>query len=334
MIRILFVCVQNAGRSQMAEAFAKAHGAGWVEAFSAGSQPADVVHPAVVTVMQEKGVHLEGCRPKGFAQLQAGPFNGVVTMGCGDACPAYPGARRIDWVIPDPKDQPIERVRQIHDEIEHQVQRLLRELSASLPADRQKQRYKGWFGRSIFAIGLSFLLVGAPRSVVAVTPEGHELIGTSAAEWHVSDWFNSVPLSLRQLRGKVVLVRWWTGPECPYCAASAPNLDAWYNWYHAKGLEIIGFYHHKSPTPLTREHVQRLVERYPFRFPVAIDPDWRTLKRWWLEGHDRAWTSVSFLIDQQGVIRYIHPGGSYSEKDVQEIESMIQGLLEGHSDAV
>lgn len=129
MIRLLFVCVKNAGRSQMAEAFARAHGTGGVEAFSAGSQPADVVHPVVVTVMQEKGFHLEGCRPKGFAQLPAGPFDGVITMGCGDACPAYPGARQIDWAIPDPKDQPMERVRQIRDEIEHRVQQLLQELS-------------------------------------------------------------------------------------------------------------------------------------------------------------------------------------------------------------
>ncbi len=137
MIRILFVCVQNAGRSQMAESFARAHGAGWVEAFSAGSKPADVVHPAVVTVMQEKGFHLEGCRPKGFAQLPAGPFDVVITMGCGGACPVHPGAQRIDWAIPDPKEQPIERTRQIRDEVEYRVQRLLRALSASLPADRR-----------------------------------------------------------------------------------------------------------------------------------------------------------------------------------------------------
>lgn len=129
MIRILFVCVQNAGRSQMAEAFARTRGAGWVEAFSAGSKPAGAIHPAVVTVMQEKGFHLEGCRPKGFAQLPADPVDVVVTLGCGDACPAYPGAQRIDWAIPDPKDQPIERVRQIRDEIEHRVQQVLRELS-------------------------------------------------------------------------------------------------------------------------------------------------------------------------------------------------------------
>jgi len=90
---------------------------------------------------------------------------------------------------------------------------------------------------------------------------------------------------------------------------------------------VIGFYHHKSPTPLTRRHVEQLVKRYRFQFPVAIDPEWRMLKRWWLDGHDRQWTSVSFLIDREGVIRYIHPGGSYSEEDVQVMEAMIQQLL-------
>ena len=126
MIRILFVCVQNAGRSQMAQAFAKVHGAGKVDAFSAVSQPAEAVHPVVMEVMKEKGFDLADCRPKGFAQLPAGAFDIVVTMGCGDACPVYPGARRIDWAIPDPKGQPIERVRQIRDEIERRVQKILR----------------------------------------------------------------------------------------------------------------------------------------------------------------------------------------------------------------
>ena len=90
---------------------------------------------------------------------------------------------------------------------------------------------------------------------------------------------------------------------------------------------VIGFYHHKSPTPLTRRHVAQLVKRYRFRFPVAIDPDRQTLKRWWLDGHDRAWTSVSFLIDQEGVIRYIHPGGSYTDEDDAALTSRIEELL-------
>ncbi|MBI4597035.1 MAG: redoxin family protein, partial [Candidatus Omnitrophica bacterium] len=166
---------------------------------------------------------------------------------------------------------------------------------------------------AIWIVGVAVLWCGTAALCAAVSNEGAELIGTKALSWEVSDWLNSrQPLSLEQLRGRVVLVRWWTGPECPYCAASAPNLNTLHEKYHTKGLVVIGFYHHKSPTPLTRRHVERLVTRYQFQFPVAIDPEWRTLKRWWLDGHDRAWTSVSFLLDRGGVIRSIHPGGSYT----------------------
>lgn len=128
MIRLLFICVHNAGRSQMAEAFANTYGAGWVEAFSAGSKPVDVVHPMVVEVMREKGIRLDRCRPKGFAQVPSGSFDVVVTMGCGDACPATPTMRRMDWSIPDPKGQPIDQVREIRDGIEWRVRDLLGEL--------------------------------------------------------------------------------------------------------------------------------------------------------------------------------------------------------------
>ena len=125
----------------------------------------------------------------------------------------------------------------------------------------------------------------------------------------------------------MLLVRWWTGPECPFCAASAPYLIRWHEAYGPKGLVVVGIYHHKSDVPLTREHVTRLVERYGFRFPVAIDPKWQTLRRWWLNDSERKWTSVSFLIDREGIIRYIHPGGSYTEEEAQAMESLIEKLL-------
>lgn len=162
----------------------------------------------------------------------------------------------------------------------------------------------------------------------ALAQEGQELIGTPAPEWEVTGWLNSQPLSLKALRGKVVLVRWWTGPECPYCAASAPHLARWHEAYQTRGLVIVGFYHHKSSLPLTTDHVAQLVERYQFRFPVAIDPEWQTLQQWWLRGRPRSWTSVSFLIDQSGIIRAIHPGGSYTEEEARAMESLIEELLE------
>lgn len=180
---------------------------------------------------------------------------------------------------------------------------------------------------AIWGVSVAILWWGTTALCAATPNEGAELIGTQASSWDVSEWFNSQPLSLEQLRGRVVLVRWWTGPECPYCAASAPTLNVLHERYHAKGLVVIGFYHHKSPTPLTRQHVEQLVRRYRFQFPVAIDPEWRTLKRWWLDGHDRKWTSVSFLIDQQDIIRYIHPGGSYTKEEAEGMESMIRELV-------
>jgi len=176
------------------------------------------------------------------------------------------------------------------------------------------------------AVAVSAFLTCARMDSVAAKEED-ALIGSEAPEWSVTNWLNSKAFSLDDLRGKVILIRWWTGPECPYCAASVPYLNTWYEKYRNKGLVVIGFYHHKSPTPLTRSYVQELIKRYEVSFPVAIDPEWHTLKRWWLDEHPRAWTSVSFLIDRGGVIRYIHPGGTYAPEEAETLESTIRSLL-------
>ena len=157
--------------------------------------------------------------------------------------------------------------------------------------------------------------------------EGRELIGKVAPGWEAPEWIQGGPLTPEGLRGRVVLLRWWTGPDCPYCGSSAPYLNEWYSRYSRQGLVIVGFYHHKSRGPLTRRHVAELAGRFGFHFPIAIDPEWRTLKRWWLDGHDRNFTSVSFLLDQQGIIRYIHPGGTYAPDDAVAIEAHMQNLL-------
>lgn len=157
-----------------------------------------------------------------------------------------------------------------------------------------------------------------------------KLIGTAAPEWRLRHWLNSPPLKLSDLRGKVVLVRWWTAPECPYCRATAPALDEFQRKYRDRGLEIIGIYHHKSEEPLDPGHVAHFARQYGFTFPVAVDPEWRTLKRWWLDRGNQKWTSVSFLLDRKGVIRHIHPGGQYVKGDgaYEEMESTIQALLQ------
>ena len=144
------------------------------------------------------------------------------------------------------------------------------------------------------------------------------------------DWINSRPLSLKALSGKVVLVRWWTAPYCPYCSSSAPALNEWYKAYKDKGLVVIGLYHHKSSTPLEIQKVKEYSTSLGFQFPVAIDKDWITLKEWWLiKNRIARWTSVSFLIDRYGIIRYIHPGGQYVKGDDEyaNLKSRIEELL-------
>lgn len=156
-----------------------------------------------------------------------------------------------------------------------------------------------------------------------------KLIGSAAPEWEVTNWLNSPPLKLKDLRGKVVLVRWWTAPDCPYCKATAPALNRFYERYHDRGLEVIGLYHHKGDDALNPATVERFSRNFGFKFPVAIDPDWQTLHRWWLDSHSRSWTSVSFLIDRHGVIRHIHPGGQYikGDKDYGTMKRKIEELL-------
>jgi peroxiredoxin len=155
------------------------------------------------------------------------------------------------------------------------------------------------------------------------------LIGTRPPEWTVTNWLNSEPLHLGDLRGKVVLVRWWTAPGCPYCKATAPALNEFHELYSDQGLKVVGIYHHKDKTPLRLENVKKQAQKYGFEFPIAIDPDWRTLRQWWLGKTDENWTSVSFLLDRKGVIRHIHPGGEYikGDKDYKEMKDKIEELL-------
>jgi protein-tyrosine-phosphatase len=122
---VLFVCVHNAGRSQMAAALLARRGGERVRVRSAGSEPADQVNPAVVVVMRELGLDLAGETPKPLADEVVREADVVVTMGCGDACPIYPGKRYEDWELEDPAGKPLEAVRRIRDEIDARVQALL-----------------------------------------------------------------------------------------------------------------------------------------------------------------------------------------------------------------
>lgn len=127
MKRVLFVCIENACRSQMAEAFAKRLGAGRIDAHSAGSRPASSVNPRAVACMAERGYDLSDRAPKPLSTFEGQTFDTVVTMGCGDACPWVPAAHHVDWALPDPKSLPDDAFRAVRDEIEHHVRRLLAE---------------------------------------------------------------------------------------------------------------------------------------------------------------------------------------------------------------
>ncbi len=125
---VLFACVHNAGRSQMAAAwFNKLCDPTKARALSAGTQPGERVHPEVVQVMREEGIDLGGVTPQFLSEQLARQATLLVTMGCGDACPYVPGLQKLDWPLQDPKGQPLERVREIRDEIRARVTELAKE---------------------------------------------------------------------------------------------------------------------------------------------------------------------------------------------------------------
>jgi arsenate reductase len=128
MANVLFVCLHNAGRSQMSQALFEREAGGAHEARSAGTTPGERVHPEVVEAMRELGVDLSERQPQGLTDDLSRWADVVVTMGCGDACPVYPGIRYMDWAIEDPSGREIAEVRPIRDAIEQRVRALLSEL--------------------------------------------------------------------------------------------------------------------------------------------------------------------------------------------------------------
>ena len=155
------------------------------------------------------------------------------------------------------------------------------------------------------------------------------VIDQAAPPFVVSQWFNSEPLAVEQLRGKVVFVRWFMGPSCPFCSATAATLRGLNERYAAKGLAVIGMYHHKEETPLDPKQVEGWIKHFGYTFPVAIDKDWTTLKHWWLDAHERSFTSVSFLLDKQGIVRRVHLGGTIAPEgdEIAAINADVERLL-------
>lgn len=125
MKRVLFVCVENSNRSQMAQAFAKIHGGAEIEAHSAGSRPSGKINPKAIAAMGELNYDLSSHASKSLTDIPTGAYDATVTMGCGDACPHVPARIREDWQIPDPREMPPEQFREVRDLIERKVIELL-----------------------------------------------------------------------------------------------------------------------------------------------------------------------------------------------------------------
>ena len=140
---VLFVCVHNAGRSQMAAGWLKELAGDRVEIWSAGSEPADQVNAIAVEAMREVGIDISGESPKILTNDSVSRADVVVTMGCGDTCPYFPGKRYLDWQLTDPAGQPIEVVREVRDDIKGRITALLDELMTECRADRATATHGG-----------------------------------------------------------------------------------------------------------------------------------------------------------------------------------------------
>lgn len=168
--------------------------------------------------------------------------------------------------------------------------------------------------------------------------EGLELIGTQAPSLNGLKWLNVEPLDMEDLRGKVVLIRFWL-VGCPLCERTAPALVELYNKYKDQGLIVIGIHHPKSERTKDPQLVRRTAEGFRLTFPIAQDNNWKVINSYWLGEEERSFTSVSFLIDKKGIIRFVHDGGEFyrSESDqdadhaYQTIEEKIQELLREQS---
>ena len=182
-------------------------------------------------------------------------------------------------------------------------------------------------------------LASAPRAGRAPTDpdSGVEMLGKAAPDWAFTRWVRGEPATLASLRGKVVLLRWFTD-GCHFCEATLPGLEELRAEYEERGLVVLGVYHPKPPRDVTDRFVMGVAKRLGFSGPLALDRDWKTLNRYWLDGHDeRNWTSVSFLVDREGKLQWVHGGGEYHastdpkhaacDEDWRELNAAIESAL-------
>ena len=180
------------------------------------------------------------------------------------------------------------------------------------------------------------LLAMLQRGKAADLSRGEDRLGLPAPPLHLEHWLNSAPREMEALRGKVVLIRWWT-EGCGFCAATAPALIDLNSRYGSRGLTVIGLFHPKPPGDWNVKRMRAAGERLGLAFPLALDADWAVLNRWWPDPEARGWTSVSFVVDKKGIIRYVHPGGEFHQslepahtrcdREYKQIEQVVNRLL-------
>jgi thiol-disulfide isomerase/thioredoxin len=151
-----------------------------------------------------------------------------------------------------------------------------------------------------------------PRAPDRQPRDGAELVGRELSEWRLSDWVNGpAPLSLAELRGRVVVIRFWT-VGCPFCEKSMPALQKLADEFAGRPVTFIGAFHEKPVGSIPdMEKPLEVARSWGIRFPLAFDKDWRTLRAWWLDGHPRNATSVTFVLGRDGRVAHVHPGPEY-----------------------
>jgi hypothetical protein len=167
---------------------------------------------------------------------------------------------------------------------------------------------------SCLVLLLLLALAGTAPAQQAPPPDADSPAGVldrPARAWSFDRWLRTAPLRAEDLRGRVVLLRWFT-EECRFCEGTLPELEALRRRYADRGLVVVGVYHPKPRRAVRDTHILQVAERLGFHGPLAVDERWSTLERWWLDGQpERNWTSVSFLMDGTGVVRWVHTGGEY-----------------------
>jgi peroxiredoxin len=166
--------------------------------------------------------------------------------------------------------------------------------------------------------------------------DAQALLGKPAPALPALRWLDGKPRTVRSLRGQVVVIRNFTN-GCPFCATTVPALEALHRELGPRGVQVLGVYHPKPPRPVSDDEARGHARALGASFPVAVDPDWALVKAWWLDLGASQWTSVTWVLDRKGRVRWVHPGGEYHggggaahaqcRDDASQLRELIETLL-------